>query len=195
MYTIIVLLSVVILAQALYIKALQRSPMGVLTPTALRIRLKIYSLLRIRVFVIGCDLRKLKSVNEQGNHGTTNAILHRLFSVLRKNTDIVGQFAGDEFVIVGRWSKDGVEKVMSRLLKRRDEINVSLPEDFRNGLSKRTGGLVDGIHLAIASIQDTRDAYSAAIKTIDATEPLKAGGRQTGSRDTSGKPGTLITEI
>ena len=195
MYTIAIVLSLVILAQAIYIQALQRSPMGVLTPTALRIRLKIYSMLRIRVFVIGCDMRKLKSVNEQGNHGTTNALIYRLFSVLRKNTDIVGQFAGDEFVIVGRWSKDGVEKVIDRLLKRRDEINASLPADFRNGLSERTGCLVDGIHLAIASIQDTRDAYSAATKTIDATEPLKAGGRQTGNRDTSGRPGTLIVEL
>lgn len=190
MNTIIIVLSLVVLAQAIYIKALQRSPMGVLTPTALRLRLALYSLLRIKCFVVGLDIRKMKSLNTVLGYSNSNAVIGRLIASTRRYSDIVGQYGGDEFVICGRGDAQALVK---RLLAKRDEINAEMPTETREKLNAHTGGLVDGLHLAICVIAETTDARTSARKAIDETEPLKAGGVQTGNRDTSGKPGTLIT--
>ena len=192
MNTIICLLSLVILAQAVYIQALQRSPMGVLTPTALRLRLALYSVLRVRCFVVGLDIRKMKSLNTVLGYSNSNAIIGKFISGTRRYSDIVGQYGGDEFVICGRGNAD---KLVQRLYAMRDDINASLPNETREKLSIHTDGLIDGLHLAICTIHETDNAIFSAKRAIDATEPLKSGGRQTGNRDTSGRPGTLIVEL
>lgn len=193
----IIILSLVIVAQAAYIAALQRSPMGVLTATALRIRLAMYSMLRIRCFVIGLDIRKMKSMNTCLGYSHSNNVIGKFISFTRRYTDIVGQYGGDEFVIVGRYDKryHSADIMIKRLLAKRDEINATMPSETREKLSINTQGLVNGLDVAIAYIEDTRDARGAAVKCIDATEPLKAGGRETGNRDTSGKVGTLIAKL
>jgi GGDEF domain-containing protein len=192
MSTIILSLLFIILLQAAYIAVLQRSPMGILTPTALRIRLSLYSLLRVRCFVVGFDIRKMKSLNAVLGYSNSCETVGRLIASTRRYTDIVGQYGGDEFIICGR----GDAKVLvSRLLEKRDEINSGLTSETKMLLSAHTDGLIDGLHLAIASIPQTRDAFSAARICIDATEPLKACGRETGNRDTSGRQGTLIVSI
>lgn len=189
----IITLSLFVIVQAIYIQALQRSPMGVLTPTALRIRLAIYSFLRIKCFVIGLDIRKMKSMNTVLGYTPSNKLIGRFIANTRRYSDIVGQYGGDEFVICGRGDANALVK---RLLAKRDEINaMEITQQERNELVKHTDGLIDGLHVAICMVKETRDAFTAAQQAIDATEPLKAGGRETGDRNTSGKIGTLLVEL
>lgn len=193
MIVLISFLIIVIAAQAVYIAALQRSQMGVFGPTALMLRLMLYSALKIRVWVIGLDIRKMQGLNKVGSMSNTNALIGKLLAVLRKN-DLVGQMYGDEFVIVGRYSPHGPYKALRRLLRRRDEINDNLPKEFRSALCSHSGGLIDGLHMAICVIDDTDDAYGAAKYAIDKTGPIKAG-NETGDRATSGQPGTVILRL
>lgn len=99
-------------------------------------------------------------------------------------------------MLFAAWEKqDTAEMIVARLIEKAAEISMGLSYDERQSLRQHTGGLVDGLHLAVCYTATTRNAMDTARRCIDAADAIKNGGRDTGDRNTSGKPGTLITTL
>lgn len=182
--------------QHMKIRFLSRCHFGILAPAALRWQLRLYSLLRKRCAVIALDVRKMHDGNEVLGYSTMNAMVSDLVRVrLRpgRTLDVIGQYGGDEFIAVISDPSAG-ELVVSRLIGRMRELTAAMPAEKRAALAERTGGLVDGLHAAIALVPETRDAYRAAVQAVDKAGEIKAG-TVTGNRSTSGTAGTQIAVV
>lgn len=168
-----------------------------LSKAALRWQLTIWSWCRVPCAVIAVDFRKLHDINGLFGYSTGNEMMMTLAAVRTHNKDghkrrhdLIGQWGGDEHVLVLR-DPNAWGLVLDRFRANMRDATEALTPAERQVLSERTGGLVDGLHAAISVVPFTRDAYGAAVRAIEATGPLKDG-PQTGSRSTSGAVGTVM---
>lgn len=168
-----------------------------LSKAALRWQLTIWSWLRIPCAVIAVDFRKLHDINALFGYTNGNEMMKTLAAVRtrdkdghKRRHDIIGQWGGDEHILVLRDPR-AWQLVLDRFRANMRAATEAMTPAERQVLLERTGGLVDGLHAAISVIPYTRDAYGAAVRAIEATGPMKDG-PQTGNRSTSGAVGTVM---
>lgn len=180
-------------SQVFYIARLERTHFGVLSPPALRFRLWLWSVLRLRCAILAFDIRKMHDLNDILGYEHANALVAQLVQVrLRpgRSRDIIGQYGGDEFAVIIRNPK-AAHLVLERFLMQLERMRNDMPIEQRTALADRTNGLVDGLHAAVVLVTETHHARDAVKIAIDAVNCLKSGAT-TGSRSTSGAQGTQV---
>jgi len=176
------------------IHSMSTSKYGWISRDAILTYLRILSIFHIPCSIVGYDLRKVNAWNAENNWSATTGVMGRLIQIRKNRGDVVGKFGGDEFVIVSAPHSGSI--IAKRIVVRAQEITNELPTELRKRLSDRTGGIVDGLYVAIASCDYTTDAYGTAARLIDETEHLKEHDAPvTGNRATTGNKGTLVCEM
>lgn len=187
---VIFVLCCIIVAQWAYIRYLSGTHFRVPGPQATRLHLRLWSLMRRPCAVLALDVRKLHTLNIVLGYSASTELVAQLVQIRRLpgrgRPDFVGQWGGDEFLI--RVPPGAAWLVAQRIRGRADELTERMTPAQRLALREHTGGLVDGLCVAIAVVEWTNDAYDAARRAIDHTDVLKAG-RVTGDRATSGAVG------
>jgi GGDEF domain-containing protein len=199
MTTALALLLTIVILQSLYIVSLQRSHLhpGVKTQQAGRLYLAACSLLRVPGALVAFDVRGMHSLNSELGYSNANRVLSRILGVCSSRRDIVSVWGGDEFVIFMPFSSaETADNLVKRLLAKTRCLSEELPAETRANLAQRTNNIIDGIHLAIAVVDETNNALRAASEAVDKTEHLKEHGAQiTGRRETTGNVGTLVGHL
>jgi hypothetical protein len=196
--------------QQAVIDELSISPIGILSPAAIRRALR---LMPGPIDLICLDFRKLHEWNDILGYDLSSAyfgrfcrtrqvVAHR--SPERRNpppsplqggyrgVDVRGQYGGDEIVIAVA-PGDG-PGLVTRLVEALDELTAELPLRARVAMHERTGGLIDGFAAAIVLIPGSHHPLIDAARGITETGRLKAG-RQTGERASSGAAGTIVATL
>lgn len=177
-------------------RTLRQSHLGVLSPAAIRSELRKaqwWACLRRhqRYDVIAIDIRKMHQLNEVLGYDYANRMIQRWLTSTLRADDIAGQWGGDE-IVLAPYSGQG-DGVVKRLIDAAQNITNTMSEQERNELRIKTGGLVDGFHIAASMVYDTPYLYDAAVSALDDANRLKSG-RETGDRATSGAVGTIINK-
>lgn len=176
------------------INELSMSHLGIFSPAAIRRELR---LLDTPCDLICIDLRKMHDLNEVLGYGVVNRYfgvfartrMHDELHVAARSHDIRGQWGGDE-VVIACGIGDGAGLLM-RLINALDVLSAGLTATHRRAMHERTGGLVDGFAAVFVLIPNSAHPLRDAARGVDECGRLKAG-NVTGSRSTSGKPGTII---
>jgi len=195
MTTILIISLALNIVLAAAVKTLGTTHFGTLSPVFTHAYLHLLSALRIPCSVIVYDIRKMHELNAVFGYSNNNRdLIPRLTKVRRSRGDLVGQYGGDEFVVIA--TAHAGKTIARRIIARAKEITQSMTLAQRLELSTRTAGIVDGLHIALACEDYTRDALKTAAALVDETERLKeSGARQTGNRATTGNIGTLISGL
>lgn len=185
---------IVNIALVLAVCSMSTSRLGVFSQTATRSYLKLLSVFRVPVSIVAYDIRKMHELNAVLGYSNSNILIARLTKIRRRKVDFIGQYGGDEFVVV---SRPGVGSLIAkRIMDRAQEMSLEISQEQRDSLKQRTCGLMDGLYVSIAFTDVTRDALGTASLLVDETERLKEqGALMTGSRATSGNVGTLCSEL
>lgn len=188
------------------INELSMSHLGIFSPAAIRRELRLLS---TPCDLICIDLRKMHDLNEVLGYDVANRYfgifartrMHDELHVAARSHDIRGQWGGDE-VVIACAAGDGAGLLM-RLINALDVLSAGLTAPHRRAMHERTGGLVDGFAAVFVLIPNSTDVYRRewindgwadagdAARGVAECGRLKAG-NVTGSRSTSGKPGTII---
>jgi len=189
----IAILALVILLQAAYIRQLERGGFGAFSRAAILVRLAVYQLLKIPCGLVALDMRKMHEMNAVLGYEILNQLVARII----KTSDIRGQFGGDEIVILIPYAKTGTARLIkNRIIRNARMITNGLPDEKRQELCRRTAGLVDGVHVAILSVDSTRNPLRATWAAMDILERMKEDGADvTGVRATTGNVGTLQADL
>lgn len=189
---IITILFVLVAIQAIYILSLERGGFDAMSRPAGIVRLTILEALRIPCAVVVLDIRGMHELNAVLGYTVSNKVIAHIIRV----HDWRMQFGGDEIVIFIPFAKLGTaNKIMQRILDRCQAFTSELPQSKRNELSQRTNGKIDGLHVAIISVEKTNHAYTTTTKALNELETMKESGATiTGNRATTGNKGTLTKE-
>lgn len=175
---------------------LAQSNFGTLTPTATKLALAALASSDSPVDLIVIDIRKMHELNAVLGWDTTTATVTQLLACRHapgRAPDVLGQLGGDEFVIAVP-AGDG-SGMLRRLLSQAAAITTALPESARARLRESTGGLVDGVAVAAMLIEGTMTPLTSTLRALPLVAAMKADGRQTGERATSGAAGTLVCRV
>jgi GGDEF domain-containing protein len=193
---IIISCAVIMILQATVIYTLSQGSFGVLSPAALRLKLWAYSLCHIPCAVFALDIRKLHELNTVFGYSQAGLLVQDLVRVRLlpgRVRDFIGQYGGDEFVAVVVTPR-AAESVKDRILQRAQAITDRMTPEQRETLLTCTGGLVDGLHVAMGIVSSTTDAAGMAKIALDQVNAAKSGAWN-GSRATSGQVGTIIVTV
>jgi hypothetical protein len=188
------------------IAELSMSHLGILAPAAIRRALR---LMTDPCDLICIDLRKMHDLNAVLGYDVTNMYFgifartrtHDDPFIAARSRDVRGQWGGDE-VVIACAPGDG-QGLLMRLIAALDKLTAALTPAQRHSLAMRTGNLVDGWAAVFVLIPNTTDPYHRewiGDTWVDAGD-VKRGvnecgklkeGNITGSRSTSGRPGTII---
>lgn len=185
---------------------LSMSHLGILSQAAIRIELEQ---MIEPADVLCIDLRKLHELNDILGYSLANRYFGR-FARTRMHDepymaarphDLRGQYGGDE-VVIACAPGDGMGLLL-RMVDALDRLTHELTAEERAAIAAQTGGLVDGFAAVFVLIPNSVDIYHRdwrdggfvdagdVQRGIDECGRLKKG-HQTGSRATSGRPGTII---
>jgi len=174
------------------IMSMSRSHFGTLSPVATRLLLRALSILRVPVSVVVYDIRKMHELNAVMGYANSNILVARLTKV--RQSDIIGQYGGDEFVVISR--PGAGSRIAWRIIEKAKEITAQIDPAKRDALNLRTGGIVDGLTVAITYSNYSTNALRDTVRGVDETERLKEhNASMTGNRATTGNAGTLISEM
>jgi hypothetical protein len=147
--------------------------------------------------IIAIDIRKMHQLNEALTWSGAN--LHLIAPLVQtrradgRPVDVAGQWAGDE-VVFAVPAGDG-RGFVRRLLSAAQTLTDSLSDAQRVYLRQQTGGLVDGLCVALVCVEGVdADYLSSTEKALDLANTLKEG-TTTGERATSGARGTVVRFI
>ncbi len=179
--------------QQAVIAELSYSHLGILAPAAIRRALRLIDSPRDLICI---DLRKLHDLNEVLGYDIVN-IYFSQFACTRmhdatRDHDVRGQWGGDEIVIACQVG-DG-HGLLMRLVTALDALTAELTPAQRQAIALRTCGLVEGFCAVFVLIESSGDLLCDATRGIRECGELKKG-NVTGSRSTSGKPGTIISSL
>lgn len=192
-----IILAVSLLINILTITALlsmSRSHFGTLSPSATRALVAVLNLFRVPVSIVGIDIRGMNALNAAHNgYAETDILIRRFVSaVRRRGPDVFCQIYADEFIIIS--TPGAASKIMKRLATRAEEISATMPEPIKTELFQRTNGRVYGFHASM--VAKDRATGRDVGRIMDRVESQKFDGCEIGtSRDTSGWPGTVVSEM
>lgn len=172
---------------------LRYSHLGILSGPAIRRALR---LMQAPVDVVAIDFRKLHEWNDLIGYDPSTQFFAEFVKARQgldgRRRDVRGQWGGDEIVIatdVGQGFG-----LIFRMVQMLDRLSAELPAATRTAMAERTGGLIDGFAAVFVLVSKSRWPLHDAKRAVDECGVLKSG-NQTGSRATSGKPGTIIGSI
>jgi hypothetical protein len=144
--------------------------------------------------IICLDIRKMHQLNEALTWSGANLHLVKPFVQTRRAdgrpVDIAGQWGGDE-VVFAVPAGDG-RGFVRRLLSAAQSLTDGLSREQRAFLRHQTGGLVDGLCVALVCVEGVDSDYlDVTEKALDLANVLKEG-TATGERATSGAKGTIV---
>lgn len=185
----------VISQQQQAIAELSSTHLGVLSGPAIRRALRQ---MPGPVDLIALDFRKLHEWNELLGYDLATRYFAQFCQTRtrarratdRRALDVRGQWGGDEIVLaVAAGSGLGL---LLRLVRALDTMTEQLTPEQRAAIEARTGGLLSGFAAVLVLIERSTVPIVDAARAVQECGALKAGGRQTGERATSGRPGTII---
>ncbi len=192
------LLLATIAQQQAAIAELSRSPLGILSGPAIRRALRQ---MPGPVDLIAFDFRKLHEWNDVLGYDVSSNYLAK-FCQTRTRTrrrgearplDVRGQWGGDEIVLaVAAGNGRGL---LMRLVWALDTMTERLTDEQRTKITHNTGGLITGFAAVFVLVEGSGAPLVDAARAVSECGVLKSGGRQTGERATSGRPGTIIGSI
>jgi GGDEF domain-containing protein len=187
--TILVLFFLVIVVQVVYITRLERGGFDAMSRAAGTVRLTLLSAFHVPCAVVVLDIRGMHELNAVIGYMVANKVIAHVIRV----HDMRCQFGGDEIVIFIPFAKPGTAKMIaSRIIERCKQFTITMEHEKRKELHMRTAGKIDGLHVAIISVDNTSNALITTHKALNELETIKENGATiTGNRATTGNPGTL----
>lgn len=184
--------------QQAHIAELRASPLGILSGAAIRCDLRAW---RGQADVIAVDWRKLHEWNEILGYDLATQFFAEFCRTRAANrrrddhrsADIRGQWGGDEIVIAV--APGGGRGLLMRLIRALDELSAQLSAEQRAKIVAQTGGLIDQFSAVFVLIEGSSCPIVDAARAVAECGQLKSGGRQTGDRATSGRPGTIVATL
>jgi hypothetical protein len=147
--------------------------------------------------IICLDIRKMHELNSVLTWNGAN--LHLIAPLVQtrqadgRAVDVSGQLGGDE-ILFAVPAGDG-RGFVRRLLSTAQTLTDALSATQREDLVAQTGGLVDGLCVALVCVEGVSGDYlAAAEKGLDLANAMKSGA-VTGERATSGVKGTIVRFI